>query len=83
MWCLANPKIGEREVVAAPPEHNHHLIPTAQILLIDKGFAGQGFKRRPDAIALRQPARTQRRRNTPTSYPAPSMSPLMPCWMAP
>jgi len=26
MWCLANPKIGEREVVAALLERNHHLI---------------------------------------------------------
>ena len=26
MWFLAYPKIGEREVVAALLEHNHHLI---------------------------------------------------------
>ena len=43
MWCLANPKIGEREVVAALLEHNHHLIRTGQILLADKGFAAPGL----------------------------------------
>ena len=53
MWCLANPKIGEREVVAALLEHNHHLIRTGQILLADKGFAGQGFKQLTDAMGLR------------------------------
>lgn len=26
MWCLANPKLGEREVVAALLELNSHLI---------------------------------------------------------
>jgi hypothetical protein len=26
MWCLANPKLGEREVVAALLDANHHLI---------------------------------------------------------
>ncbi len=53
MWCLANPKIGEREVVAALLEHNHHLIRTGQILLADKGFAGTKFKRLTDAMGLR------------------------------
>jgi hypothetical protein len=53
MWCLANPKIGKREVVAALLEHNHHLIRTGQILLADKGFAGTGFKQLTDAMGLR------------------------------
>lgn len=44
MWCLANPKIGEREVVEALLEHNQHLIRDGQILLADKGFAGKAFK---------------------------------------
>jgi hypothetical protein len=52
MWCLANPKIGEREVVAALLEHNHHLIRTGQILLADKGFAGREFKQLTDAMGL-------------------------------
>ena len=52
MWCLANPKIGEREVVAALLEHNHHLIRTGQILLADKGFAGKAFKQLTDQMGL-------------------------------
>jgi hypothetical protein len=52
MWCLANPKIGEREVVAALLQHNHHLIRTGQILLADKGFAGKHFKQLTDAMGL-------------------------------
>jgi hypothetical protein len=52
MWCLANPKIGEREVVAALLEHNHHLIRDGQILLADKGFAGQEFKQLTEQMGL-------------------------------
>lgn len=52
MWCLANPKIGEREVVAALLENNHHLIRTGQVLLADKGFAGKGFKTLTEAMGL-------------------------------
>jgi hypothetical protein len=60
MWCLANPKLGEREVVAALLEHNHHLLRDGQILLADKGFAGQDFKQLTDAMGLRllRPDRT-------------------------
>lgn len=53
MWCLANPKIGEREVVAGLLEHNHHLIRTGQILLADKGFAGQAFNQLTEQLGLR------------------------------
>lgn len=53
MWCLANPKIGEREVLAALLEHNHHLIRTGQILLADKGFSGAAFKQLTDTMGLR------------------------------
>jgi hypothetical protein len=53
MWCLANPKLGEREVLAALLEHNHHLIRSGQILLADKGFAGAEFKQITDAMGLR------------------------------
>ena len=53
MWCLANPKIGEREVLAALLDHNHHLIRNGQILLADKGFAGKQFKHLTEAMGLR------------------------------
>lgn len=53
MWCLANPKIGEREVVAALLEHNHHLVRSGQILLADKGFAGREFQQVTEAMGLR------------------------------
>ena len=53
MWCLANPKLRERQVLAALLDHNHHLIRTGQILLADKGFAGAEFKRITDAMGLR------------------------------
>jgi hypothetical protein len=53
MWCLANPKIGEREVVAALLDHNSHLIRTGQVLLADKGFAGREFKTLTETMGLR------------------------------
>lgn len=53
MWCLANPKLGEREVVAALLERNHHLIRTGQILLADKGFSGQEFAATTADMGLR------------------------------
>lgn len=52
MWCLAHPKIGEREVVAALLYRDHHLIRTGQVLLADKGFAGREFKRVTDTMGL-------------------------------
>jgi hypothetical protein len=45
MWCLADPKIGEREVLAALLDNNHHLIRSGQILLADKGFSGVEFQK--------------------------------------
>jgi Transposase DDE domain len=53
MWCLAHPKLGERQVVAALLEHNHHLIRTGQILLADKGFSGRAFYQRTQTMGLR------------------------------
>jgi hypothetical protein len=52
MWCLANPKIGEREVLAALLDRNHHLIRERQVLLADKGFAGHAFKKLTEAMGL-------------------------------
>jgi hypothetical protein len=53
MWCLANPKIGEREVLAALLDHHHHLLREGQILLADKGFSGKAFKKLTEAMGLR------------------------------
>lgn len=43
-WCLANPKLGEREVMTSLLERDHHLIRTGQVILADKGFAGKEFE---------------------------------------
>ena len=53
MWCLANPELGEREVVTALLQREHHLIRTGQILLADKGFSGREFKQLTDTLGLR------------------------------
>jgi hypothetical protein len=52
MWCLANPNLGEREVVAALLEPNHHLIRDGQILLADKGFSGKAVKQLTATMGL-------------------------------
>lgn len=52
MWCLANPKLGEREVLAALLEDNHRLIRDGQILLADKGFSGKPFKKLTEEMGL-------------------------------
>jgi hypothetical protein len=44
VWGLANPKIGEREVVAALLGRDGHLITAGQVILADKGFAGRDFE---------------------------------------
>jgi hypothetical protein len=52
MWCLANPKIGEREVLADLLDHNHHILRDGQILLADKGFSGKSFKKLTESMGL-------------------------------
>jgi transposase len=44
VWGLANPKIGEREVVQALLERDGQLIRAGQVILADKGFAGRDFE---------------------------------------
>jgi hypothetical protein len=53
MWCLAHPKIGEREVVAGLLDNNSSLIRDGQVLLADKGFAGHAFQQSTTAMGLR------------------------------
>jgi hypothetical protein len=44
-WCLATPKLGEREVVAALLDHERGRLRPGLLILADKGFAGQEFER--------------------------------------
>ena len=44
-WCLASPKLGEREVVAALLDHERARLRPGLVILGDKGFAGQDFER--------------------------------------
>jgi hypothetical protein len=53
MWCLADPKIGEREVLAALLDNNHRLIRDGQVLLADKGFSGEEFEKLTESKQLR------------------------------
>jgi hypothetical protein len=43
-WCLATPKLGEREVVAALLDHERARLRPGLLILGDKGFAGRGFE---------------------------------------
>jgi hypothetical protein len=40
IWCLASPKLGEREVVAALLDHERHQLRPGLVILADKGLAG-------------------------------------------
>ncbi|MFJ3595381.1 IS982 family transposase [Streptomyces sp. NPDC090126] len=42
-WCLATPKTGQREVMAAL-KRDHRLVRQGQVILADKGFAGKEFE---------------------------------------
>jgi hypothetical protein len=43
-WCLATPKLGEREAVAALLDHERHRLRPGLVILADKGFAGREFE---------------------------------------
>jgi hypothetical protein len=43
-WCLATPKLGEREVVAALLDHERARLRPGLVVLGDKGFAGRDFE---------------------------------------
>ena len=43
-WCLASPKLGEREVVAALLDHERHRLRSGLVILADKGLAGRDFE---------------------------------------
>lgn len=41
-WCLAHPRIGEREVMAALLARDHHLVAAGQVILADAGHIACG-----------------------------------------
>jgi hypothetical protein len=43
-WCLATPKLGEREVVATLLDHERHRLRPGLVVLADKGLAGRDFE---------------------------------------
>jgi Transposase DDE domain len=43
-WCLASPKLGEREVVQAMVDHERDLVRAGMVIIGDKGFAGRAFQ---------------------------------------
>ena len=65
MWCLAHPKLDEREVIAAVLEVDHHLVVDGQVILADKGFAGRDFEAVLDQLRVHlvRPARRGRSRD--------------------
>jgi hypothetical protein len=43
-WCLATPRLGEREVVAALLDHERFRLRPGLVIVADKGFAGREFE---------------------------------------
>ena len=43
-WCLASPKLGEREVVAALLDHERGRLRPGLVIVADKGLAGREFE---------------------------------------
>jgi len=54
VWCLADPKIGEREVATELLGHAHdlHTFPRGVVVIGDKGFAGREFERGMTALGI-------------------------------
>ena len=54
VWCLADPKLGEREVAAELLGHAYDLaaLPAGVVLIGDKGFAGREFEREMSALGI-------------------------------
>jgi hypothetical protein len=65
MWALANPKIGEREVLAAMLEVDADLVAAREgiVLISDKGFASRPFEKTlaGQGIELLRPSRKRER----------------------
>ena len=72
-WCLAQPKLGEREVVAALLELDHHLMAEGQVILADKGFSGHDF----DAFVSELGAHLVTPPRASKNHPRPEPEPLV------
>jgi hypothetical protein len=66
VWCLADPKLGEREVAAELLGHAHDLaaLPANVVVIGDKGFAGTDFTRQMTELGIAF-VRPDRRNETP------------------
>jgi hypothetical protein len=53
-WCLANPKLGEREVAIEllGQARDQHLLPSRCVLIGDKGFAGNDFRTQATGLGI-------------------------------
>jgi hypothetical protein len=67
MWCLAHPKLDERDVTAALLQVDHDLVTSGQVILADKGFAGPEFETFLDQLGVHlvRPARRRTRDRAP------------------
>ena len=68
MWCLAHPKLDERDVTAALLQIDHALVTSGQVILADKGFAGPEFDTFLDQLGVHlvRPARRRTRDRAPS-----------------
>ncbi|WP_414638856.1 hypothetical protein [Actinophytocola sp.] len=69
-WCLANPKLDERDVMAALLEVDHHLVTAGQAILAVKGYAEQTFEQFLDDLGVHL-VRTARAGVKPDPEPTP------------
>jgi hypothetical protein len=69
MWCLANPKLDEREVMTALLDVDHHLVTQGQVILADKGFAGREFETYLDELGVHLVRPARRKSKDPQSTP--------------
>src|SRR5664280_2269932 len=72
MWCLAHPKIGEREVVAALLEHDQHLIRHGQVMLATRASPAKTSPPPPRRTGSSSCGPTARTRPTATATSAVS-----------
>lgn len=70
MWCLAHPKLDERDVTAALLQVDHHLVAAGQVILADKGFAGPEFETLLDQFGVHLVRPARRRTRDPQPGPA-------------